>query len=280
MQVVGVGASHALVAKIGRSPLCAFSWADTENVHCVNLLEWAVLGLDDEEVNDEEECQAASTEDHTVPVVNLVGNEGGKEGDKEVKEPVRWGSESHAWGTIAGRVELTDDGPNERSPGSGESGDEDAGEDDENFTWDGSRLWVGEGQAEGADKRVDKEAYEHYSGTPHKGLAATDVLHDPETNDSCADINRAEDNGGDVGVRDTGGLEDGCAKVEEEVGTRELLAGLQGHAEEGTVQHTWASEDLRKRVITSNKLSSELLFDLGDLSLDKGAVGVDTIKAS
>lgn len=50
---------------------------DPLDVHGVNFLEAAVLGLDDEEEDDEHEGGTAAGKDQAVQVVNLVGDESG-----------------------------------------------------------------------------------------------------------------------------------------------------------------------------------------------------------
>jgi hypothetical protein len=75
---VGVGAVawrslHAVLA----APRTGLDGVDVQDVHGVNLLESAVLGLDQEEEDNEHEDGAASGEDETVQVVDGVGDESG-----------------------------------------------------------------------------------------------------------------------------------------------------------------------------------------------------------
>jgi len=56
-------------------PLGGMDGVDAEHVHGVDLLQGAVLGLDHEEVDDEDEGQAAAGEDQAVPIVDLVCDE-------------------------------------------------------------------------------------------------------------------------------------------------------------------------------------------------------------
>lgn len=56
-------------------------WVHTKEVHGVNLLKRTVLGLDDEEEDNEHEGNTASGEDQTVKVVNRTSDEPSEEGD-------------------------------------------------------------------------------------------------------------------------------------------------------------------------------------------------------
>jgi hypothetical protein len=58
-------------------PLSRVNGVDAEHVHGVDLLQGAVLALDHEEVDDEDEGQTAAGEDQAVPVVDLIGDEAG-----------------------------------------------------------------------------------------------------------------------------------------------------------------------------------------------------------
>ena len=193
-----------------------------EHVHGVDLLERAVLGLDHEEVDDPEEQEAGDTEDETVVVVDAVGDEGGDERDDEVEQPVGRGGEGHAGRAVTGGVQLTDDGPDKRSPGGRETDDEQASEDDHDVAGnrgrDGSAVGTRVGDVV-ADEGVDEQADEHPCSTAHHSHAAADVLNNPEATDSGNDVNGTEDDRGDVGVLETGGAEDDGAVVEEVVGT-------------------------------------------------------------
>jgi len=53
--------------------------ADVTDVHGVDLLERAILGLDDEEEYDDDEGRAASSKDEAVQVVDRIGDETGAE---------------------------------------------------------------------------------------------------------------------------------------------------------------------------------------------------------
>jgi hypothetical protein len=46
-----------------------------EQVHGVNLLQAAVLGLDQEEEDDEDQTNTAAGKNHAVPVVDRIGDE-------------------------------------------------------------------------------------------------------------------------------------------------------------------------------------------------------------
>lgn len=83
-----VGVDHAVLLEGRRVPLGTGDRVDVQDVHGVNLLKRATLGLAHEEVDDDEEDAERDGEDQTVEVVDLVGDEGGAEGDDEVEEPV------------------------------------------------------------------------------------------------------------------------------------------------------------------------------------------------
>lgn len=89
---------------------------DAQNVHGVDLLEGAALGLVDEEEGDEDTEEAAAGEDVAVAVANGGGDPGCEEGDEEVPQPVGGGAEGHSDGTVAGWEHFTDDGPDKRTP--------------------------------------------------------------------------------------------------------------------------------------------------------------------
>lgn len=89
---------------------------DAQDVHGVNLLEGAALGLVDEEEGDEDTEETAAGEDVAVAVADGGSDPGGEEGDEEVPQPVGGGAERHGDGTVTGREHFTDDGPDKRSP--------------------------------------------------------------------------------------------------------------------------------------------------------------------
>lgn len=89
---------------------------DTQDVHGVDLLEGAALGLVDEEEGDEDTEEAAASKDVAVAVADGGGDPRGEEGDEEVPQPVGGGAERHGDGTVAGWEHFTDDGPDKRSP--------------------------------------------------------------------------------------------------------------------------------------------------------------------
>lgn len=58
--------------RLGTIPLGGVDGVDAEDVHGVDLLEGAVLGLDEEEVDDNSEGGTASGKDEAVPVCDCV----------------------------------------------------------------------------------------------------------------------------------------------------------------------------------------------------------------
>jgi hypothetical protein len=83
-----VGVDQTILGERGRIPLGAGDRVDVKDVHGVNLLERTALGLNHEEVDDDEEEDKGDGEDETVEVVDFVGDEGRAEGDDEVEQPV------------------------------------------------------------------------------------------------------------------------------------------------------------------------------------------------
>ena len=74
--------------------------------------------------------------------------------------------------------------------------------------------------------------------------------------------------------------EDGCAVVEEVVGTSQLLTGLQDHTKHGTVKHARASEDLVPWVVATGGFSFKLVLDFLDFGVDESRVLCHTVEAS
>lgn len=64
-----------LLAIVVRVPAARVDRADVTDVHGVDLLERAILGLDDEEEYDDDEGRAASSKDEAVQVVDRIGDE-------------------------------------------------------------------------------------------------------------------------------------------------------------------------------------------------------------
>lgn len=69
--------SNFILMLLGGSPSARRDGVDVLNVHGVNLLEGSVLGLDDEEEDNQDESSTAASKDETVEVVDVVGNESG-----------------------------------------------------------------------------------------------------------------------------------------------------------------------------------------------------------
>lgn len=103
---------------------------DAKDIHGVDLLETAALTLAQEEVHDDGAGETAPCEDVAVLVVDAGSDEGGEEGEEEVPHPVAGGGQGHALGSIAGRVDLANDGPDYGAPGGGKRGDEETRDDD------------------------------------------------------------------------------------------------------------------------------------------------------
>lgn len=65
-----------------------------------------------------------------------------------------------------------------------------------------------------SNEGINEQAHAHPCGTSHHGLATANVLDDPETNDGCSYVHRAEDDGSDIGVVKASSCEDGGTVVE------------------------------------------------------------------
>lgn len=195
-------------------------------------------------------------------------------------EPVGGGGEGHAWSTVAGWVQLSDNSPDERTPGGGEGNNEQAGENDEDVAglWGGG--WVLLVKHEVANEGVDHEANERPGSTSHESLSATALGDNVETSERAADVDGTKNDLGNVGVGQTGGGEDSRSVVEEEVGTGKLLTSLESHTKDGTVEHTWTSEDLEPGSLLASLLLLKLDADLRDLGVDLGVVWLNTSETS
>lgn len=101
---------------VKRLPAGRLPGDDAENVHGVNLLERALLGLVDEEEGDQNTEETAAGKDVTVAVVNGVGDPWGEEGDEEVPQPVGSCAETHGDGAVARREHLTNNSPDKGTP--------------------------------------------------------------------------------------------------------------------------------------------------------------------
>lgn len=69
--------SNFILVLLGGGPLAGRDRVDVLHVHGVNFLKGSVLGLDDEEEDNQDEGSTATSEDETVEVVDVVGNESG-----------------------------------------------------------------------------------------------------------------------------------------------------------------------------------------------------------
>lgn len=71
--------SNFIMVLLVGGPSARRDGVDMLNVHGVNLLESSVLGLDDEEEDNQDKGSTAASEDEAVQVVDIVGNESGAE---------------------------------------------------------------------------------------------------------------------------------------------------------------------------------------------------------
>jgi hypothetical protein len=217
---IGIQPCQPLRSSITQLPTHALSRWDTKNEHAVNLLHTSILRLGKEEVDDEEEHKRRNAKYKSVPVMDLVGDEGREKGDQEIEKPVRCSGDSKTSRAVSRRIDFSCDSPNKWTPSGSKRSDEDASESDENTTAGPGVGRVVSVDFEGSDEAVDEETDAHDGGTPHESLATTDHLDDEEdADDGCGDVNGAEDNRSDKGVLDASRAEDCCAIVEEEICT-------------------------------------------------------------
>ena len=260
---------------LGGNPAGGLPGLDVKDVHGVDLLKGPALGLVDEEEDNEDGEEAASSEDVTVTEVDGVGDEGGEEGDEEIPGPVGSSGNTHADSAVLEGVHFTTDSPDNRTPGGGEADNEEAGEDNHNNT--GGVVRGVTVQDLVTDSGPDHEADEHPSSTVHQTLAATVVLDNVETGKGHTEVDGTEDDGGDVRVAQADALEDASSVVEDKVGTSQLLEGLQGNAEQDTVEHAGTSEDLLPGSVTVGELLLKLLLHVGHLLSNDTVIGGDTV---
>lgn len=67
--------ANFILVLLGGGPLARRDGVDVLHVHGVNLLKSSVLGLDDEEEDNQDEGSTATSEDEAVEVVDVVGDE-------------------------------------------------------------------------------------------------------------------------------------------------------------------------------------------------------------
>lgn len=249
---------------------------DVQDVHGVNLLKGTALGLVDEEEDDEDGSETAAGEDVTVTEVNGAVDERSEEGDEEVPGPVGGGGNTHAGSTVTEGVHLTTDGPDNGTPGSGETDNKEAGEDNHSNT---GRVGRGVGvQNLVANGSPDHEANEHPGGTDHETIAASIVLNNIQARQGHTEVDSAKNDLGDERVAQTDTLEDAGSVVEDEVGTGQLLQRLQSDSKHSTVEHARTSENLVPGSIASVLLLVQLLLHIGHLLSNNAVVGRDTVE--
>lgn len=129
-----------------------------------------------------------------------------------------------------------------------------------------------------ADESVNKEAHHHPQCSNDQRPSTTALLDNDKTTKGARDVDGSEDNLSDIAVVEASRLEDGGTVVEEEVGTGELLAGLQQDTEHEAVQHARTGENLVPLGIGALLHLLDLLADLFDFDIDAGGVRVDTSK--
>lgn len=126
-----------------------------------------------------------------------------------------------------------------------------------------------------AKAQIDlQEAHHHPGSTRHEDNTTTEAVNDPQTDNCAEDVDGSENNLGDIAVADTSGSKDSGTKVEEEVCSSQLLAGLEDNSESGTVEHTRGGENLGPlERLSVCILLVNLFLNLGNLLVDDVGVG-------
>lgn len=130
-----------------------------------------------------------------------------------VDAPVGGGGKRDTLGGESGGEGFGSDDPGERSPGGGEGGDKDTGEGDEDLAGDGLSL-VGS-----SNDTDDDLSDEHDRSAVEEDLSSTEPVDDVHTGPGANEVDNREDDLGDVGVVESGGLEELDSVREEEVDT-------------------------------------------------------------
>lgn len=249
-----------------------------QDVHRIDLLQRPPMALAHEEVHDNRTGEATRREDVSVAVVNGPRDVRSEEGNEKIPHPIGAGCEGHALCSVARWVDLADYGPYDWAPGHGEAGDEEAREYDHGVSDAGAVLRIDRVESEVAEGCKNHEAHEHPEPTGYERRTSAKLFDNVQAGECASEVDGAEDNRRDVGVGQTDRLEDGCAVVEVEVGSGELLQSLERDPQDGSIGHAWAGEDLVPRVFASTSaFSVELAFDLPDFSLDFGMVFRDAV---
>lgn len=204
------------------------------------------------------------------------------DGNDAVPQPVGGGRQTDTAGADLQGEDLADDDPGAGAPGGGEEEDVDADEGDHG----GDGLGV-VGQ-DGADDGDDELADDHAEGAPDEDGAAAEALNGPEGDGRRAHVDQVGDERDEERVLDRAErLEEGGAKVEDEVDTGPLLHHLQRRTQNGAAQvaallEQGALEAVEPRVeVAALGNDGQLVLvvgdDLGELVLDE--VGLDGLVA-
>lgn len=190
-----------------------------QEIHLIHLLQRLPTTLNQKEENHKERRKVTARKDISISVLDISSDEGRKEREHEIPEPICGRRERHPHRSVAIREYLRNASPDQRAPGGSEAHDEEAREHDH----DGARRLRGRGAGGGvfelelADRGEDEEAHELPEGGDVEGFPTPEVPRHPDAHDGGADVDTAEDHGGYVGVVEADALEDGGAVVEEVV---------------------------------------------------------------
>jgi len=178
------------------------------DVHRIDLLESPALTFHEEEVDNHRGGETAPRENIAIPKVDGRRDERGKESDEEIPEPIRGDRDGHTLCPVTGGIELCDDGPNHRSPGAGERGNEQASEYDHGDT---SLRSVFRGplvQGEVTDRCKYHETDEHPQSSCNQTFSTTESFDEVEARESHDDVHCTEDDLSFIAVVKAGRAED------------------------------------------------------------------------
>lgn len=235
-----------------RLPMRALPRRNLLHIHGINLLKAPALTLTDEEVDDHSTDEITCGKDVTVLVIDVICNERGEESNEEVESPIGSRGETHGLGTVPGRVDFSNECPDDGSPCLGVDkalqsristtfleceGRANSHEQAREHNHDKSGRPIGRARVygrleqEGAHGREDHEAHEHPQAPKDERLSATEILDDIKSTKGTGKIDPTQNHGhgeGDKRRRDL--CKDLCSVVEEIVCARKLLQRLQRDA--------------------------------------------------
>lgn len=167
-----------------------------------------------EEVNNNCTGETASRKNIAISVIDGRGNVRREEAEQEVEGPVGSSCQSHALRTVSGRVDFSNDGPDNWAPCHGKPRDEQTREDDHSVTNALVRSAVTIRKGKVTERGEDKEAHEHPERSVDQRRSTTKLLHNVKSGEGHAKVHGAKDDRSNVGVGYAYGVEDRGAVIE------------------------------------------------------------------